>query len=441
MRKILLAMAAVALSGGIAQAEDKGTEFKFGGEIRQQLNWTDNHNFRDDSTGNKKVTETIWHQRTRFNINAVSSENLQGYIGFEHQGFWGDDSPSNTAAVQPMVDLQDAWLWWKISDSFSLKSGRQRYRKGDGLVLGDNDAQLTATRLDGVVARYSTDFLDVDLSGFVTREGTASVGETDLQDNLYVAYLALKNLPEVLSAADLYLVQRNRTFGSTAGNSDSLTHIGLRAKGMFSIVDYRAEAGFQSGKEKHGGTSAADKDIGGTMFDLEAGVNFPEFMNARVHAGYHMDSGDDNATTANKDETYVNILGENRMVLGRSGLFDFGNITNIHFGLAVEPSETCKIGVEVSMLSRTKDGSNVTSSVMTRGRTAGTFLNIPTTSTDASKASLATEIDVYASHAYNDSFSMGLLVSSISLGDFYTTTTGNAVGSALLGQVTATYNF
>src|ERR1019366_9335466 len=95
MKKLFAVLAIAALSSVIARAEDKGTEFKFGGEMREQFTYDNNPSFLNTGA----INENDWTMRNQFHINAVSSDKLQAYVNLLHYSVWGAGLPSNISPI------------------------------------------------------------------------------------------------------------------------------------------------------------------------------------------------------------------------------------------------------------------------------------------------------------------------------------------------------
>src|ERR1700683_3055926 len=66
MKKQLAVLAMLALVGSFAKADDKGTEFKFGGEVMQRFENTQDANLASGSAGS---VGTDWLMRNQFHVN------------------------------------------------------------------------------------------------------------------------------------------------------------------------------------------------------------------------------------------------------------------------------------------------------------------------------------------------------------------------------------
>jgi hypothetical protein len=487
MKKLLAMLAMVTLMGAVANAaKDEGTEFKFGGEVRERYGLTQNPTF----VANGAPTEQRIEQRNQFHVNAITSDKLQAYFNFMHSALWGGAAavPSNgnpnsttvlggnngtgttTSGTQSALQVSEAWLWWKVSDMFSIKAGRATASYGDGLVLSKNDFLGSPYNFDGVMGRFSWDFLDLDVAGVKLAEtgivnpvtatgGTGLPNGTDAETNAFIVHASFKNLPDVLKNADLFVAQvngdpisglgaggtpaasggnfapgisntvvTNAGTGNTPTGSYGLTTYGAHIKGDVAIIDYRVDAAFQSGKQKTNVAGGADMNYGGSMYDLQVGANFPEFMKGRLYVGYHVDSGDDTTATGSgdKNEQYQPMFYDVHEHAGRANVFGFGNLTDIVVGLTAQPGDDTWLGVEADLLSRTTEKSAPTLLSAQQGSAwmAATGLN----NANNTEKALGTEIDVWAKHNYGHGLSMLGQFSYVMLGNYFTP--GVAQGSS-----------
>ncbi len=491
MKKLLAVSALLALSTASFAADDKGTEFKFGGEIRERYNYNYNPTFLNS---NGTVEQHV-DQRSKFGVTAITSDKFQGYLGLLHTTRWGGAAAvpstagpqgansttalgtSSTTGVTPQNALQvnEAWLWWKVSDMFTIKTGRQELNYGDGFLISRNDWDTNPDNYDALIGRFSWDFLDLDVGGGKHKDAgitattpatianpvnTTGATNTDNEINWYLLYGSVKNMPDAIKTVELGVLQVFGDSGTTGvysgtsatGGAWSVTNVDLHLKGEFAIVDYRAEAVFQTGKQKNGAAANQDLTLGGNMYDISLGLNFPEFMKGRAYVGYHMDTGND-GTDATKNTTYSPLFYDTHQT-GRSNFWMWGNFTDIYVGLTLQPSEDSWAGLEVNLASRTneKQAPNHLGSGSSGNFLAPTLASATSTSGNSEK-NLGTEVDVWFKHNYGHGFSMLGQVGYIMLGNYYkpatesvTTATGTATGAPSLGNAwqflaQAQYNF
>jgi hypothetical protein len=466
MKKQLAILATIALAGVFANAaEDKGTEFKFGGEVMQRFISTQDANLQ---SGSNATQTSSWLSRNQFHVNAISSDKLQAYFDFIHTAVWGAANqvptnsypygagaggagPGNSATTNPGIantlQVSEAWLWWKVSDMFSVRSGRQGLEYGDGLVFSRNEWLATPYNADGIMGRLSWDFLDLDFGGGVladvgpsvpvsaTQTSPALAGNTDTQVVFYGAYASIKTLPDFFKKAEIFALQTNFDAGLPAttftpsyaagGGSLGLTSIGIHLKGDVSAIDYRLDGVYQTGIQRAGVTNPQALTFNANMIDAQVGYGFPEFMKAHVFAAYHRDSGNDSSDPTQIHQ-YQPLFYDRHAYGSELNAVGFGNLTYFRLGVDVSPMEDTTFGLRVDFLSRT------TTTVNSNGVVAGTqwlaasegnmFGSAPGNTT-GSNSNLGTEIALVADHSYGHGFTMNGSISYWSVGNYYQTST------------------
>jgi hypothetical protein len=461
MKKYLAILASVAVFGVFANAQDKGTEFKFGGEMLQRF---DNNQAANLGAGGSAATTSSFLSKNQFHVNAISSDKLQAYFDFLHTAVWGGattipsnnqpysngvtaSTPNNGAtSVQNALQVSEAWLWWKISDMASLRSGRQALSYGDGLVFSKNDWLATPYNAEGAMARLSWDFLDLDFGGGVLGDVGPGVvgGNTDAQNIFYGLYASFKSMPDVLKTGELFVLQDNEdaamgpssflpslsTLGT--GGSFGLTAIGIHLKGAASIVDYRLDGVYETGKQKAGLAQANDITYAANMIDAEVGANFPEFMKGRVALMYHRDTGDD-STDRTQQHQYQPLFYDRHAYGGMMNTVGFGNLSEIRVVAQLSPTEDTTFGVDLSLLNRTSavntSGSNYSPTNWLTAAEGNMFGNASPAgqnqygnagNTNGSSTSLGTQYGLWAKHDYGHGFSMYAQLAYFSLGSYFT---------------------
>jgi hypothetical protein len=366
----------------------------------------------------------------------------------------------NTAAVSGVNALQvsEAWLWWKMSDMASLRSGRQGIDYGDGLSFSKNDWLATPYNADAIMARMSWDFMDLDVGGGTLGNGgfAAGASQTDTQVVFYGLYASMKSLPDVLKHADLFVLQANEdagvgasvftpsVAGPGAGGSFGLTTIGIHAKGEFSIVDYRLDFNYQTGAQKNV-VAAGGQTVNYTadMIDTQVGVNFPEFMKGRFYVGYHTDTGDNSSTSAGStsQHQYQPLFYDRHQYAGQMDAIGFGNLTYIRLGVTGSPTEDTSVGLAADLLSRSSTSSGTASSATVWLQpTEGNLFGTAPASVNGTSSDLGTQYKLWANHNYGHGFSMMGSLAYWSMGQYFKPA-GNNVGSPIQFLAQAKYAF
>lgn len=463
MKKQLAILAAFALVGTFAHAADeKGTEFKFGGEVLQRFTSTQDTNL---ASGSSASAANNWLSRNQFHMNAISSDKLQAYFDFIHTYLWGaaNNMPSNTNAYQSNnagagpnggaastaigvangLQVSEAWLWWKVSDMFSIRSGRQGLDYGDGLVFSRNDWLSAPYTADGAMGRLSWDFLDLDLGGGVLGDagpnGGLTGGNTDAQVVFYGAYASVKTLPDFLKKAELFVLQTNFDAGLLAtpftpsyqsgGGAMGLTSFGIHLKGDAASVDYRLDGVMQVGSQKAstiGAQAVAGTTFNTNMIDAQVGYNFPEFMKARVFVDYHRDSGNDSSDPTQIHQ-YQPLFYDRHAYGSELGAIGFGNLTYERLGVDISPMEDTTFGLRVDLLSRTTTAQNTNNAYAASqwlSASEGNMFGATNTgaapiAVNGSNSNLGTEVALTADHNYGHGFSMNAAVAYWSVGNYF----------------------
>jgi len=496
MKKILSVVALVALSG-MAKAQDKATEFKFGGEVRTRYyNNMNAYQLRSDGV----INESHWEQRNNFTVSANTSDRMKAYFSFMHAAVWGGGKGVPTASGpfdgsgtqvgspgmsgmhslsldtqafhQNTLLVQEAWVLWRALDNVVLKVGRQSNTWGEGLVLSRNEWNPVPNNLDALMGRVYLGFMDVDFGGgkFYEEgvESPTSATASDKEINLYGLNISINNLPDFLKKVELTYAHltgdatslptsSNVTVpyslfpGFVTDQSWGLDHYGVSVKGDFAIIDYRIDYGMQNSKTTKTGNATwtalsrfQNTAQSGSMIDADLGVNFPEMMKARFSVGYHTDSGDD-STTTDKNEAYQPLAHDQHKFAGNMNLFGFGNLTNIRIGASVAPSEHTTVSLAYHMLSRTSDKDTVN----VLGPNNGNFFALPVqrASSGAGAVSntadkdLGNELDLSVKHVYGNGLSMLLNYSMFTTGNYFKNLNGGTAGNASQVLAQAQYNF
>jgi len=398
---------------GAAQAQT--VDWKWNAELRTR--YTDEMN----TLGVKGADANMFEGRTKIGVTFMKGDSLTGHVTLLNEFQWGNiaDQASNSPAdygnhgknsLGNNLQVQEAWGWWKSTDTFSMKFGRAGFEYGDGTIFAIDDWQNHPNAWDGIWTHWGFDFADLHLFGTKeTDTDTAPVGVTNnAKDPETVAYglvVAFKNLPEWMKHVFIHIVDINADntafvtgLGATSGN---LMHYGLTAQGESGSLDYRLTGDFTSGKLK----GATDVTLGGNMFDAEIGWNMPEVMKLRISLMAHMDTGND-STSADKNNRYLPLFPDRHKYAGLEDVVGWGNSTYYGLGLGVQPSDDVTAGLQYLMFNKTTDKDGVMNS-------AGTVALAGATTEKA----VGSEIDLWANKAYGENFSILGFVGLFSPGD------------------------
>lgn len=416
MKKQLLAMACSVACAAPAFAAD--AEIDHSGEFRARYNYANQADFTED-----QGSGSFWEQRFLVGVNYRANEKFAAYLELLQQSVWGNDIGATPAEnpgrfdgnnTENQVLAYQAYGSWMIADGLMAKFGRMVVEDGNGLVLGQDDWQQVPYSWDGGSLAYDADFASLNLTGLKLSDrgfdfdsnGTDDV-KTDTEWNVYILSADIKNLPDVIKDVHIHAIQssyQNGAAGTATTGADSL-RLGLTLGGVVSLVDYSVSYETHSGETRVSGTGS---DTDGNMIDAEVGFNFESFMNSRAYVRYHVDSG----TSGSDNETYDSFFYNTHANAGLLDILAFGNLTWMSLGYELKPSDSLQLGLHYHMFTKTEKDDNYyvvdTSSI--NGRTGVT---------STGEDDLGSEIDLVATHKYDEDFQIQAILGFFQPGDVF----------------------
>lgn len=416
--------------------------------------------------GAKSAQSNAWQQRNVVGMTMTKGESLTGRIRLINSMQWGSlgrfantttTNPAGTTSVntndgtaQPTQDnannllyVNEAWLGWAINPNVMMKAGRMSLATiADGSVLSTNDWLANPYASDGVKFVFDYDFGRIGLMGVKAADSGAAASPltSDGETNFYGISFDVKNLPEWLKIANLHVIQQNKDVQSTAllagatgidglltgitSSNSNFTGAGLNVM-RYGITIAGDTAGFDYGvtyaglsgkillnKASTAGTSATngirekeDVSWSASMIDARAGYTFADLMKFRLGVNYHMDSGNEGDAGKDSVGVYQPFFYERHAGAGRMDLIGWGNLTYIALNASFEPMENTTVGLDYFMFSRTKNDVNSAAYTETYGssNTFNTLGNYNQTGANRNdKSAIGTEIDLYATHTYDN---------------------------------------
>ncbi|MES2768847.1 MAG: alginate export family protein [Bdellovibrionota bacterium] len=427
MKKLLFAFASLALiSNAVAQ---EGADMKWNAEMRFRFTNTENEGF--DKSANDNETQ----QRTKIGATMTKGEDLTATVTLLNASTWGNAGAGNTSGElisngsDSEIYVYEAFAFWKAMDNFALKIGRGALDLADGSVIAKNDWEQTPWSFEGAYGAYFTEWANIGLFGVkgMNDESGATVGGNTADINFYGLSVDVKNLPEWLKMVNIHALQSKATgVGGTLGFDEKL-RLGLTVKGDSSAVDYRLSYAMYDGETSVGGTA----DHEASMLDAEVGFSMPDVMNMRISALYHMDSG--SSATATKNETYDAFFYERHANAGLMDIIGWGNSTYIKVGVALEPMEMTKVGLDYYMFTKTEKDD----SVYNYSATSGTGNLTAIAGTAGTDDDVGSEIDVWATKMLSNGAELNARLGFFQAGDAFGTSPED-ITQASLG---ATFRF
>jgi hypothetical protein len=356
-----------------------------------------------------------------------SSSGLPGM--FSSQDASGQHSGASTNNV---LTVNEAYGTWFMSDDFILRFGRGGLTMGDGSVISTNDWQPIPTSFDGVLGTYDFDF--GRLSAWVIKFAQYDNGSqqllfagaklsgnhsSDPEADAYGLSFDLKKMPEWLKMVNVHVIENTKanTPGAfyspvlaadpTPRMGQNILRYGLAISGAASMFDYKLDAAGMNGKYYCSGgfatgcssmtAGATGVDASGYMAQAEFGVNFPDFMKARIFAKYHYDSGDkDPITSQTSVKAYDPYFYDRHAGSGNMEVIGWGNLTFYNVGVSAAPTDQTNVTLQYFYFQKSEKGGRVNP-----GR-FGEMMYF----TSPNSNNLGQELDLMAEHKYDGGFSM-----------------------------------
>lgn len=446
----------VAFSANAAKEKDR--QFTHKAEFRLRYLFEDNQSGSNNlAPDNGNTVE----QRLKLGGNYKVSEKFNVSATLLHNSTWGspdlyvydkDGNPGTYSAgdaravhngnhLNNFLLVNEVYGSWLVGEDMLFKFGRMTYNMGDGTVIAANDYEPTPYAFDGINGVYEFDF--GRLTGWVvkmarysrtldsnvdTTKGIAQYSGNEQSSPEYDAYglsFDVKKMPEWLKLLNAHVIKDSKP---STPNAASLTGLaadpiarmgqdtiryGLALAGEFSRFDFKADLAGANGKYLCSGTPGGTSNCGGAatgsatitkldhnslMWQLEAGLNYQEFMKARLYARYHSDSGDsDPLSSATKIGTYDPYFYDQINGSGLMQVVGWGNLTFVNAGFSVSPTDQTNVILQYWYFMKTQQNGQ-----LNPGRYGTAMVGI--TSTDSDK--LGQEWDLAIEHKYDGGFTI-----------------------------------
>lgn len=427
MKKLLFAFTSFALATS-AYAQE-GADIKWNAELRMRMVGNENA-----PTG-KSSWDNSTEQRTKIGATMTKGDDLTATVTLLNAGTWGNDGVTNTSGDMTQdgdqgVYVYEAFAFWKAMDNFALKIGRGALDLADGSVVAKNDWEQTPYSFEGAYGAYFTEWANIGVFGV---KGMNDDAANTADVNFYGLSVDFKNLPEVLKMLNFHVLQSKATgidpVGAVTEAKDTKTRYGVTAKGDVAGFDYRATYAMYTGElEVQAPAPATSKsDHKASMLDAEVGYSLPDVMNMRIHALYHMDSGDDNLTGGDS-ESYDPFFYEKHSNAGLMDIVGWGNSTYIKVGVALEPVEATTVGADYYMFSKSEKNDFIYDN---------SHANALGGATNVADDDVGTELDVWAKRTLSNGTILNARLGLFQAGDAW----GTAKEDVTAFEVGATFRF
>lgn len=406
MKKILAMLAALTFVSA-AHAE---LNMSHDADMRVRINSTNNSNNAFADTGSDNSMDYRFRLGTTFN----KGEKYSGHLTLNASSIFGanggsdqyptKDSVGNNDYDDNFVTVNEAYMTWMATDALTVKVGRGEVTLGSGKVISSNPYEQLQKALDGILVSWDHEFARINA---FTVTGLDKAATASSEAHLTGLSADIKSLPDFLKMAHIHYFMVNSKDGVSNGfstNGEDTSRIGLDLAGEKMGINYGFSYAMNTGKEK----ATGGNDISASMMDANLGYGMPEMMNFKVGFTYHTDTGDD--TADNKYTMYRSFHYDKHYNAGLMDVLDWGNLTYMKLGLALDPMEGLNVGLDYYKFSPTKKGAS--------------YLRKDTTQTAvAGESDLGSEIDLVITKKYDEKMS-----TSLRYGQF---TPGDAMGSNL----------
>lgn len=405
-----------------------------GNVVEQRLKVGGQYKFSEKFSVTAKLIQAAnWGSQDLYvlNSNGTGGAFSSGDATGQHSGASGNN----------ILTVNEAYGSWIMSDDFVLKFGRGGLTMADGSVISTNDWQPIPTSFDGVLGTYDMDlgrisawvikfaqYADHSAATALQIGGIAATsagnGSSDPEADAYGISFDLKKMPEWLKMVNVHVIQNSKasTPGAfyspvlaadpTSRMGQSILRYGLAIGGSASMFDYKVDAAGMNGNYycsgdfgytgtttgSCGNASAGNKAVtaSGYMAQGEFGLNFPDFMKARVFAKYHYDSGNSENTSNHSVKTYDPYFYDRHAGSGNMEVIGWGNLTFYNLGVSIAPTDQTNVTLQYFYFQKTESAGRVN---------PGRFGDMMAF-TSASSKDLGQEIDLIAEHKYDGGFTM-----------------------------------
>ncbi|MGE4133877.1 MAG: alginate export family protein [Bdellovibrionales bacterium] len=458
MRRVLAAGVLLAFVP-TANAQDKAkSEFTPSAEYRARYFYLQNPSAKESDNSSQNMAEG----RFKLGLDYRANEKISAHATLLHNTNFGIDNNTDaaggntgagTASTTPpgtttvndqdnLISVNEAYVNWMSSDDMNFRIGRMNYHVADGSFISSNDWEKIPYSFEGLQANWEQEWGKLQFVAFKVRNlatvdnvnhpATNSSASDDAEHNMYGINFDLKTMPEWLKGVNAHIFKdTGDALGggsgsyvmSTTNGVDTLRY-GLMGKFAFSGFDAGAWYEAQGGKLKNITAAGVKTDLGykGQMYQIELGYTLENFMMSRFFLLYHRDSGDDN-TGDNDLKGYDPYYYDMHANAGLMDLLAWGNLTQISLGWTFKTDDRNDFGLAYHMFSKTEKSSTTTTAQGVNFGTMGAYgggredLSSRTQKADADK--IGDEIDLWATHHYNDNLATTFRVGYFMPGDVF----------------------
>lgn len=430
MKLLIVSLMAVALvPAASAQSATKA-------DISANAEYRVRYLYENNVSGNEQEIpgqQSAFVHRLKLDGNFRASEKISGKVTVLHNAVWGGEANLNSelgapdaASTSNLFLVNQAYGNWMLADDMRLRIGRQNFSFGDGRLMGINDWEATPYAFDGVSGAYDMEVGSLKAWAFKVAELTSATTGAggDPEHNSYGVSFDFKTKPEMLKMVNLHAIKDVRATSFEPGtpldpvNGRDFMRYGVQVAGEWMGFDFGADYQSRTGEWKSQATpgAAVDKiDGAASMTQVHLGYGVEYFMNSRMTALWHKDSGD--AANADSPKNFDGYFHEKHNSAGMMDLLGWGNLTYWGLKLELQPLDGTTVGAAYYRFSRTETGPAVAGVAgVTPGLNGASLFGEG--AFDNQWSLIGSELDLYAEHKYDGNLSTFAYVGMFSPADY-----------------------
>ena len=433
MKKILNLLVVFLMASGVLADTDKENTMGIDAQMRFRYFFFNLDGNDDTDFGAEHYFSQRFLLEKDFHIN----HQLKGRLALIHTSLWGDNSwvetsrhpnaatPDRLARDNALL-INEAYGRWAPFDELHFRVGRGTFDLNNGTVISSNDFQEVPTTFDHILVAYHhesfrIDFWYTELANFLD----------DTMKNRHSGFFTLNAdlsniFTNIFDFASVHLIYAERnasvideTLSDLGDTSDFRYGIAIAGASQHPPrgLDYKLAVSGHRGTLTH-----ANGDTEGFMVDLKAGYTFHEWLNLRIFAGFHLDSGDDDGDINSGSKRYDSFFYNFHDNAGEMDILQWGNLVYWNVGLTLQPIDHLTVGLAYFMFqaAEANDGFHAQG-----GGSRGISQDYWSHANNGSKE-LGSEIDVWATKSFGRHLGFSFTYSLFIPGDYFAAENGTS---------------
>ncbi len=267
-------------------------------------------------------------QRARLNAH-YKMDKFSFYVSVQDVRVWG--STPQIKATDPFLSVHEAWAETKLSESFSLKLGRQELNYDNARFLGNLDWALQGRAHDFALAKWEKNSMKLHFGAGYNQDSDKLSGRLFTTPNQYKTAQLIRYENTIGNFSYAALFWNNGRQYTQVDDQNQVIDEGIRHMQTIGLptLKYQLKNTILSGfYYQQFGKDAAGRKV--QAFDANAQVSHAIDLNPdkgsklRLTAGVEFLSGTDNNSTNNINKSFAPLYGTNHAHNGYMDLFFVG---------------------------------------------------------------------------------------------------------------------